>query len=293
MVAVCLGGNRLADLCRCLCADYKQFSSGAPDLLMVNAVAVCNLCGEPCFGAGMKSSEADATESDGIEFPWEAVLGEKIGGKAWVDEWRVDGEGDILRHDWGEGEIVRGRHRGGRGWRGRRGGRGKEKEREGEREGKENDVGEEESMAGEGEGVVDVGGEEGDILDLVSKVEEGEGEGEEEEMKASDSRPSYDPFLCTSPDIVLPPPPSSAHHSCPSSACPSSTILPPPSVYQWKYSCVLVEVKGPTDRLSDEQQRWIHVCNSIGIESVVCRVKEGGMGGIAGGYHRTASREEG
>jgi hypothetical protein len=49
----------------------------------------------------------------------------------------------------------------------------------------------------------------------------------------------------------------------------------------------------PTDRLSDTQQRWIHILNSNGLETVVCQVKEGGRGmGIAGGHHQSTSSSD-
>jgi hypothetical protein len=59
----------------------------------------------------------------------------------------------------------------------------------------------------------------------------------------------------------------------------------------WTFETAFVEVKGPTDRLSDTQQRWIHILNSNGMESIVCQVKEGKVMGIAAGYHRTVSQE--
>lgn len=92
-----------------------------------------------------------------------------------------------------------------------------------------------------------------------------------------------DPFLCLEPDIDLPPP-----------SLIQDTLNITPCLHQnhqviWKYETMFVEVKGPTDRLSDTQHRWIHILNSNDMETVICHVKEGKIMGIAGGYHQTST----
>jgi hypothetical protein len=49
---------------------------------------------------------------------------------------------------------------------------------------------------------------------------------------------------------------------------------------------MLVEVKGPADRLSDRQRVWCQALVAHGVSVKVCRVQEG-----AGGHHLTAGAD--
>lgn len=65
--------------------------------------------------------------------------------------------------------------------------------------------------------------------------------------------------------------------------------LDPVDGSQWTYECLLVEVKGPSDKLSARQTKWMRALASAGIHAVVCRVKEG-LTSQDKGLHHTASR---
>lgn len=102
--------------------------------------------------------------------------------------------------------------------------------------------------------------------------------GLEEEQRAADedwtiedasSQPRRDIFACATPDISL------------------ESLL----TGEWQFQCKLVEVKGPTDRLSDTQQRWLYALAMNGVDSCVCRVREGGIDGIPKGFHRSATND--
>ena len=41
------------------------------------------------------------------------------------------------------------------------------------------------------------------------------------------------------------------------------------------FECVVIEVKGPADHLSDKQVLWLQVLGAVGVEAMVVRVKEG------------------
>ena len=125
--------------------------------------------------------------------------------------------------------------------------------------------------------------------DMYQSEDEGEGEGDDEiendedvggEEYVTDDIDSVvtgkrkDPFHCDAMDIILPGHPRGEMG------------------WMWQYECMLVEVKGPTDRLSDMQQRWIHILNSKNICTLVCRVMEGRVMGLQGGHHETAGRDD-
>lgn len=54
LAAICLGGKTLATICYAMCRNYKQLSSGAPDLLLVRVQLI----------ASIKSTEEDGSETD-------------------------------------------------------------------------------------------------------------------------------------------------------------------------------------------------------------------------------------
>lgn len=89
----------------------------------------------------------------------------------------------------------------------------------------------------------------------------------EDELSSLSSRPRQDIFECNTSDI------------------PIDAVLSG----EWRFECKLIEVKGPTDRLSDTQQRWLYALSMNGVDNCVCRVREGGIDGIPKGFHRTAS----
>lgn len=61
----------------------------------------------------------------------------------------------------------------------------------------------------------------------------------------------------------------------------------------WTFECMLVEVKGPTDKLADKQLKWLQALTHFDIPAVVCRVREGFKGDSAEkrGNHRSAQKE--
>ena len=100
--AVALGGKNLSSLCRIFSGDYKQFTSGAPDLHMIRAFLTCRTCGR----------KLDRREKEEYEsFDWKGVLGEKWDQKFNNNEEGVDAfhgifqefsEDAILQHDYSD-----------------------------------------------------------------------------------------------------------------------------------------------------------------------------------------------
>jgi hypothetical protein len=52
----------------------------------------------------------------------------------------------------------------------------------------------------------------------------------------------------------------------------SDVLLPAEGTVEFR--CMLVEVKGPTDRLSHQQITWLNMLSSQGISALVCRIRE-------------------
>jgi hypothetical protein len=318
--AVALGGKSLAALCHAFCLDYKQFGSGAPDLLTIRAVSVCppsNVSSKGPHHHRGKGQRRSVEECDWT-YDWESVLGTGWGNV------RVD-EGDPAALDlWADEDLLSGRPGGsGRGRWGRRRGavaggkqsEDREEKDEGGRAGgmesffaRKTDSGcgcgsgsgrcEVFSLVDSGEGD-SVGDEAAAQVDAIKNEEEDFDEQEDSigkhlvvvdeeagdevrgesgvegatDIAGTDRRVWIDPFLCEEADIEL------IEHPCSEQG------------YSWRYECLQVEVKGPTDRLSDTQQRWIHILNANHISTVVCRVKEGVMD-LQSGYHRTVDTSE-
>jgi VRR-NUC domain len=107
--------------------------------------------------------------------------------------------------------------------------------------------------------------------------------------------PSLDRFVCTLADLILPlnDVSSSNQHSNQREGsaedCSTSRHLPHSgseqavsgqvcnrgSVHEgWKYECMMVEVKGPTDSLADHQLMWLCVLSSSSVATFVAHVKE-------------------
>ena len=84
------------------------------------------------------------------------------------------------------------------------------------------------------------------------------------------------PVKCDQEDLVLP-----KNHQQGITASTQCEIE-----QQYEFECLLVEVKGPTDRLSDKQRVWCQAFSSYGVGVKVCRVDEGG-----GGIHVTADMD--
>jgi hypothetical protein len=58
-------------------------------------------------------------------------------------------------------------------------------------------------------------------------------------------------------------------------------------VDNWTFECMLVEVKGPTDRLADRQAVWLHALSVGGkVPAVVCQIREG-RNGQESGHHES------
>lgn len=144
---------------------------------------------------------------------------------------------------------------------------------------------------------VEKGGKEeekkGASSDLL-KTEEVDKEKKEEEKKGDSSDllktepsrpgallPSLWRFRCHQEDLVLPVSPQrvadmAEEHSYEDGNVEANVRL----------ECMMVEVKGPSDRLSDRQRVWCQALAAHGVAVRVCRVDEG-----AGGYHATAGSE--
>jgi VRR-NUC domain len=101
--------------------------------------------------------------------------------------------------------------------------------------------------------------------------------------------PSLDRFVCTLADLILPlnDVSSPSQHSnlregsaedCFQSASEqavSGQVCSRGSVHEgWKYECMMVEVKGPTDSLADHQLMWLCVLSSSNVATFVAHVKE-------------------
>lgn len=297
--AVALGGPSVAALCFVFCVDYKQFGSGAPDLLTIRAVSAGPV-GHICPG-----------QSDAV-FNWEGVLGAGWG------EVRVDEEDPVALSLWDDEDMLSSGRDGGR----RRWGRRRYSNAGAGRTGEECSAPDIENgrrkratametfferRVKQCEQLVDiddVDDEAGDdTCEIYSPLGDCEEEGpvdntllqeldaEEEHVAVlcDDAKSGCDesganhgerdvnvhawmnPFMSDEPDIELPDHPLQE------------------AGFSWRYECLLVEVKGPTDRLSDTQQRWIQILNSNKISAIVCRVKEGVMN-LQSGHHQTSGR---
>ena len=53
--------------------------------------------------------------------------------------------------------------------------------------------------------------------------------------------------------------------------------------HEGRRAAKLAEVKGPRDRLSDQQRAWMAALSDAGLEAVVLKVKEPGKNGGGGG----------
>lgn len=113
--------------------------------------------------------------------------------------------------------------------------------------------------------------------------------------RAPSSSPSLDRFVCTLADLILPlnDVSSSTQHSSrregSAEDCSHSRHLPQSASEQavsgqmcsrgsvhegWKYECMMVEVKGPTDSLADHQLMWLCVLSSSSVATFVAHIKE-------------------
>lgn len=52
--------------------------------------------------------------------------------------------------------------------------------------------------------------------------------------------------------------------------------------HEGRHAAKLAEVKGPRDRLSDQQRAWMAALSDAGLEAVVLKVKEPGKNGGGG-----------
>ena len=113
--------------------------------------------------------------------------------------------------------------------------------------------------------------------------------------RAPSPSPSLDRFVCTLADLILPlsdvSTSSQQSNQSDGSAedCSHSRHLPQSASEQavsgqvcsrgsvhegWKYECMMVEVKGPTDSLADHQLMWLCVLSSSSVATFVAHVKE-------------------
>jgi hypothetical protein len=302
--AVALGGKNLASLCRVFCGDFKQFSSGAPDLHMIRASLRCQCC--------QRILSPEEREGCYRQFDWKETLGDGWNQQHVLsdnDDLLIDGGGGrgifqefsedaVLRHDGpGEGDGPGGHGKGHKKtfFRNRMGklvARNLTIEEQFRRS-RSKELKSSEASLPDGSSPAHQ-----KVVDLLQEEEADAGEREagEGDDHAEGSQPidesvdvtpvsRQDPFECLVPDLSL--------------SSPSPLPLPDGELSLhggheviWSFETVFVEVKGPTDRLSDTQQRWIHILNSNGLETVVCQVKEGGKGmGIAGGHHQSTSSD--
>ena len=93
-------------------------------------------------------------------------------------------------------------------------------------------------------------------------------------------------FLCTQPDLVLPSndaqDSSISDDACSSSSSSGRTGERSEEGYTgsnryhgaWRYDCMMVEVKGPTDTLAAHQLMWLRVIACSGVTALVGHVKE-------------------
>ena len=68
--------------------------------------------------------------------------------------------------------------------------------------------------------------------------------------------------------------------------------LPSPVGSELRLQALLVEVKSPTDSLSDKQVVWLNLLNRHGVPSVVCRVQEKPKGPVRPKKKKKEEEEE-
>ena len=282
--AVALGGKNLASLCRIFCGDFKQFSSGAPDLHMIRACLHCQCCQR-----NISSEESESYE----QFGWKETLGD-----GWNQQHSLSDSDEVLDnggrgifHEFFEDAFLRHEEEGSQ--------KNQKKTFFRNKMGKlvaRNLTIEEQFRRSRSKESKGLSAENSSPVahEVVDLLEEEEGVGSEESQPVDEGEGGdvkvfhrKDPFECLDPDLALPLP-------VPLSPSLSGGRHSPHEGHEvvWSFETIFVEVKGPTDRLSDTQQRWIHILNSNGLETVVCQVKEGCKGmGIAGGYHKSSSND--
>jgi hypothetical protein len=301
---IALGGQKLAALCRIFCGDFKQFHSGAPDLHMIRASLTCRTCqrklnqqesehyqtldwkltlGEG-WNSNFNSNEDPDTSLDTIrgifqEFSEDAILQHDNSGKQSQKKFFRNHTGKLVVRSLTIEEHLR-----------------RSQEKQTARRQQQRQVEETESQVIELEDNDDdddgVEGMSGQILEqddsLLSAAADHDASLELDPVKTPTTNttpvPRFDPFLCFDEDICIPSP-------CLCSPSQERGLPHHGHDLVWAFETSFIEVKGPTDRLSETQQRWIHILNSNEMESVVCQVKEGKVMGITGGYHRTVTEE--
>lgn len=249
-VALCLGSEGAACICKIFNSNYKYFSAGMPDLLMCR-VTRSRIGGDVEGDANQKiDSDIEALhywpvpDGDSSTSETEVLDFESWIGRDWKNS-RMNADAMSRRSrfrfgDGGDKDDLLGQST--------------------KMNAVESTTDPDEQLTSDSSAAI-AEVEESSIMDAVGNTEGGldaESEAGVEFIEDQGDRVHHN-FQCFQEDIILP------HASISTSSGVS---------WEYHYECLLLEVKSPTDHLQNKQSIWLQLLNMKNIPSYVCRVFE-------------------